>query len=149
MREFRKSWNDLIFILKETPNSQEILAEIKSLMDKWKTELGNEEYAKIEGELNKEFEGAKTYVKSDQPILNKNDEHKTVPIKETPKVESKVPESKADDKKNDQPHKKGFKKIQIFEEEIPEDTPTKDSGTSQNKEETEPEVKIDEDLSNT
>ena len=146
MREFRKSWNDLIYILKETTNSQEILAEIKSLIDKWRTELGNEEYEKIESELNKEFEGAKSYVKTNQPIINKNDELK--PAQENLEVnQPKAAEKEAADNKNEQPNKKGFKKIKILEEEIPEDNSTKKSAESQTKKQAEPEIDIDADLS--
>lgn len=149
MREFRKSWNDLIYILKESPNSQEILNEVKSLMNKWKTESGNEEYAKIEAELNKEFEEAESYDKSDQPIFNKNDEQKpAVSAQEKSEINHpKASESKVADNKNEQPSKKGFKKIQIFEEEILEEKTAKESEASKTKKESEPEVYIEPDLS--
>ncbi len=148
MKEFKKSWNDLIFLLKETPNSPEILAEIKSIMEKFKTDLGSEEYAKIEGDLNKEFEEAKSYVKSNQPIINRNDEEKFA--RAEAQVKQHTNSLKASENKNEEPSKKGFKKIQIFEEEeeIPEEKSNNESETSKNKKESEPESNINADLSN-
>jgi len=153
MKELRKSWNDLIYILKETPYSPEILSEINSLLNKFKIDLGNEEYAKIEEELNKECEEAKSYKKSDQPIINKNDEHNPAAtegkiITTEIKINKEKPsESKEANNKNEETSKKGYKKIQIIEEEPFEDNSNKESEASKTKKETEPEIEIDADLS--
>lgn len=155
MREFRKSWNDLVYILKETPNSQEILSEIKSLLEKWRLELGNEKFANIEIELNKELEEAKSYVKTNQPIPNKNEEIKSCLDQKNFEIntEFNINDQKNVDNKNfqnqdQQSNKKGFKKIKIFEEEIPEEHSTKDLEPSNIKKDNELDVEIDDDLSN-
>jgi len=152
MRDFRKSWNDLIYILKESPTSQEILSEIKSVMEKWKIELGKEEFSKIELEINNEFEEAKAYVKSDKTIINKNDENKPILPKEQnhfekdAKTTEKLNEHQTPKINNDQNSKKGFKKIKILEEEIPEDN-VQHSESSESKKEYKTDNDIDDELS--
>lgn len=132
MNLFRKSWNDLIFVLKDAPASQEIISEINSMKEKWKTNLGKEEFSKIENELIEEFNFAKNPQNADK-IKNKNDIFSNVRIKEE-KIDE-IKQNKNEIKSNiaenptinNETKKKGFKKIQIFEEEIPEDNKTKDS----------------------
>ncbi len=152
MKNHRESWNDFIYILKETPTSQEILSEIKSLLEKWKTDLGSSEFSKIEEELKKEFEEAKLYIKTNKLIINKNEESKAKISENSCIPIDKKEEIKADEKKRVEeiPTKKGFKKIQICEEEIPEETYSKKKNVngSQKKEEKEvdKEDKIDADI---
>jgi len=128
MKNHRESWNDFIYILKETPTSQEILSEIKSLLE------------------------AKLYIKTNKLIINKNEESKAKISENSCIPIDKKEEIKADEKKRVEeiPTKKGFKKIQICEEEIPEETYSKKKNVngSQKKEEKEvdKEDKIDADI---
>lgn len=134
MNLFRKSWNDLIFVLKDAPASQEIISEINSMKEKWKTNVGKEEFSKIENELTEEFNFAKNPQNVDK-IKNKNDFFTNVQIKEEKikddQIKQNITETKSNiaenTNMNNETKKKGFKKIQIFEEEIPEDNKINDS----------------------
>ena len=87
MKMFQKSWNDLMYILRDAPASKEILGEIKTTKDKWRLNLGNEEFSKIEKKLDNDIEQFKKFVGQN---FNKNDEKEAQPIPSTNSSEKKV-----------------------------------------------------------
>lgn len=123
LKQHQKAWNDLIFLLKESPSSQEILTEIKNVQEKWKTDLGANEYSKFEKELTIEFELAKNFKKEgESPTINKNEEQKRQEIYSKVGTVDPIKQQNILTKEDKpQEKKKGFRKIQIQEEEIHED----------------------------
>jgi len=152
MKNFQKSWNDFMYMLRDAPGSNEILTEINNTKNKWKIEIGNEEFMKIEKDLDDEIELNKKFDKSENANFNKNDEGKisiiekntvttNINITETETVIEKkeeIPISKKPVTVESSTEKKGFKKIKIVEEETEED-----NETAKEKEEV-----VDEKLSN-
>lgn len=102
--------NDLIFLIKDSPDNEEILSEISNLKEKWEVFVGRDEYCRISQELESEVAFARD-PKNKEKIFNKNNgiASKSSEI-QTPSVS--------------QP-KSGFKKIKIIEEEINEKTEEK------------------------
>ena len=73
MKNYQKAWNDIMYVLRDSPTDGEILEEVQNIRNKWKADLG-EEFKKLKPNLDKEFEESKKFKKSDKtPNINKND----------------------------------------------------------------------------
>jgi len=142
-----------MYILRDAPGSNEILEEIKNTKNKWKIEIGNEEYMKIEKDLDKEIEAARKFLKSETPNFNKNDEGKimeiqvkkqdeennsfvsnTNPINKNEKIQI---QENLSINKSVSSEKKGYKKIKIVEEDTPEENENENQSENKNQEKSE------------
>ncbi len=132
---YRKALDDLLFILCVTPNSPEVLQEVKNLKEKWRTHLGRDDWVKLNMEKEIEDEVDKAN-KGEHPILIKKSMEKSEVNKNinnnnntTAKTETKAePSSNSNASTNANSNTKTkastFKKMKIVEEN-PEPVVTK------------------------
>jgi tetratricopeptide (TPR) repeat protein len=66
MNKFKEAFTDLLMVLKDTPDSQEVITEINNLKSKWKNFLGKAEYDKLDRVIEEEIEMAKKRFKKEK-----------------------------------------------------------------------------------
>ena len=134
LKKFKESLEDFLYVYNDNPNSNDVLNEINSMIEKWKDydkDSFIQEEKKIKIKLNRAKEGkyfgdGNITIKEDKDkgidsftkvhIVegNVDDNDKKKEIKENPNV--KVTDI-VDEKKNDDNKKSGFKKITIVEDD--------------------------------
>jgi tetratricopeptide (TPR) repeat protein len=109
LKMHRKAFDDLLFVLKDSPTSQEILEELNNLKGEWKKDVGNEEWSKISNRLDEEILRAKEPSNKNKIMVDPYIKY----VKEnevTKELQKEAPEpSKTEG---------GFKKIKIVEESV-------------------------------
>lgn len=119
LNKFQEAFNDLVFILKDSPDSEEILTEIKNLQDKWKNDVGRDEFSSISANLEKEILFAKN-PENRKSIVNRNKIDENISNKKVNKVEIQPTNSTP-------ATGSGFKKIKIIEDTDDNEKNSKDT----------------------
>ncbi len=86
VNKYKEAFTDLLIVLRDTPDSQEVITEINNLKSKWKNSIGKDEYQKIERVIEEEIEMAKKRHKKPE---NKDNGFKKIKIVEETVVENK------------------------------------------------------------
>ncbi len=71
INKYKEAFTDLLIVLRDTPDSQEVMDELKSMKEKWKNYIGKTEYENIQRVIEEEIEMAKKRVKKPDPGFKK------------------------------------------------------------------------------
>jgi tetratricopeptide (TPR) repeat protein len=81
IHKHKEAFTDLLIVLRDTPDSQEVINEINNLKNNWKNHIGKDEYHNLERVIEEEIEMAKKRHK--KPVKQENGFKKIKIVEET------------------------------------------------------------------